>query len=80
IGKMRVRFDRQELELPAIILAELGDLLDWAYIDTDHSFELTWQELLICEKKVKRTGRIAGHDFCTGNKVKPIVYGVVEEV
>ncbi|MGO6693143.1 class I SAM-dependent methyltransferase [Rhizobium johnstonii] len=62
-------------------LAEFeDDFLDWAYIDTDHSFELTWQELLLCEKKVKRTGRIAGHDFCTGNTVKPIVYGVVEAV
>ncbi|RDJ13838.1 class I SAM-dependent methyltransferase [Rhizobium grahamii] len=62
-------------------LAEFeDDFLDWVYIDTDHSFELTWQELLLCERKVKRTGRIAGHDFCTGNTVKPIVYGVVEAV
>ncbi len=54
--------------------------IDWVYIDTDHSFELTWQELVLCDSKVNRTGRIAGHDFCTGNTVKPIVYGVVEAV
>ncbi len=54
--------------------------LDWVYIDTDHSFDLTWQELVLCDQKVKQEGRIMGHDFCAGNVVKPIVYGVVEAV
>ncbi|MFC5758725.1 class I SAM-dependent methyltransferase [Rhizobium sp. GCM10022189] len=53
---------------------------DWLYIDTDHSFALTWEELLLADRKVKQDGRIAGHDFCTGNTVKPVVYGVVEAV
>jgi predicted O-methyltransferase YrrM len=53
---------------------------DWVYIDTDHSFALTWHELLLANRKVKPDGRIAGHDFCTGNTVKPVVYGVVEAV
>jgi hypothetical protein len=54
--------------------------LDWVYLDTDHSYANTWNELLLCEAKVKRDGRICGHDFCTGNVIKPVVYGVVQAV
>jgi predicted O-methyltransferase YrrM len=53
---------------------------DWVYIDTDHSYENTWNELVLCDAKVKRDGRICGHDFCTGNVIKPVVYGVVQAV
>lgn len=53
---------------------------DWVYIDTNHSFGTTWKELQLCAKKVKENGRIAGHDFCTGNVVDPVPYGVVEAV
>jgi len=53
---------------------------DWVYVDTDHSYDTTWAELRICDAKVKRDGRIAGHDFCTGNVVTPVPYGVVEAV
>lgn len=56
------------------------DTFDWVYIDTDHSYANTWNELLLCDAKVKRDGRICGHDFCTGNVVKPVVYGVVQAV
>ena len=63
------------------MLSQFDDsTFDWVYIDTDHSFALTWQELLLADRKVKPDGRIAGHDFCTGNTVKPVVYGVVEAV
>lgn len=63
------------------ILKELPDnLFDWVYIDTNHGFRVTWEELNICEKKVKNDGMIAGHDFCTGNTVTPVPYGVVEAV
>ncbi len=51
---------------------------DWAYIDTDHSYKTTLAELEICASKVKPGGRIAGHDFCVGNIVDAVVYGVVE--
>lgn len=51
---------------------------DWVYIDTDHSYNTTAHELKICQRKVKVGGRIAGHDFCTGNVIKPVPYGVVE--
>lgn len=53
---------------------------DWVYIDTDHSYRTTWDELLLCNKKVKPDGLIAGHDFCTGNVVTPVPYGVIEAV
>ncbi|WP_183828494.1 class I SAM-dependent methyltransferase [Rhizobium sp. BK377] len=63
------------------MLSQFSDeTFDWIYIDTDHSFALTWDELLLANRKVKQDGRIAGHDFCTGNTVKPVVYGVVEAV
>jgi len=51
---------------------------DWVYIDTDHSYETTYKELILSSRKVKRGGQIAGHDFCTGNVVKPVPYGVIE--
>jgi hypothetical protein len=53
---------------------------DWVYIDTNHSYETTAQELEICDRVVQSNGRIAGHDFCVGNIVKPVVYGVVQAV
>ncbi len=53
---------------------------DWVYIDTNHSYETTLEELLICDTKVSGAGRIAGHDFCTGNVVDAVPYGVVEAV
>lgn len=60
-------------------LAEFPDgFFDWVYVDTNHSFKTTWEELRLCNDKVKREGRIAGHDFCTGNVVEPVPYGVVE--
>lgn len=51
---------------------------DWIYIDTDHTFRTTLAELRLADKKVRRNGRILGHDFCTGNVVKPVIYGVVQ--
>jgi hypothetical protein len=51
---------------------------DWVYIDTNHSYGTTFKELRICHSKVKPTGRISGHDFCTGNVVDPVPYGVIE--
>jgi hypothetical protein len=51
---------------------------DWIYIDTDHSFSTTYKELMMCASKVKSTGLIAGHDFCSGNAITPWPYGVIE--
>ena len=51
---------------------------DWVYIDTDHSYKTTAAELRICRQKVRAGGHIAGHDFCPGNVIAPVAYGVVE--
>jgi hypothetical protein len=60
-------------------LSEFSDeYLDWIYIDTDHSYLTTRDELLIASKKVKPGGYIAGHDFTSGNPVKAVPYGVIQ--
>jgi len=60
-------------------LSEFSDeYLDWVYIDTDHSYTTTRDELLLARKKVKPGGYIAGHDFTSGNPVKAVPYGVIE--
>lgn len=51
---------------------------DWVYIDTNHQFKTTYSELKGLRGKIKRGGFIAGHDFCTGNPVTPVLYGVVQ--
>lgn len=53
---------------------------DWIYLDTDHSYETTKEELEIFRKKVKRNGIISGHDFTKGNFDDWIRYGVLEAV
>ena len=53
---------------------------DWVYIDTDHSFSNTLQELELCSKKVKPEGIIAGHDFFIGNWITGYKYGTMEAV
>jgi hypothetical protein len=52
--------------------------LDWIYIDTNHSHDTTFAELRLGATKVKRNGLIAGHDFCVGNIIAPVIYGVIE--
>jgi hypothetical protein len=53
---------------------------DWIYIDTDHSYQTTKNELLLYKDKIKPGGIIAGHDFAKGNMVKQLRYGVIEAV
>jgi predicted O-methyltransferase YrrM len=53
---------------------------DWVYIDTDHSYETTKQELRAYAPKVKEEGVIAGHDYTLGNWVEGYRYGVIEAV
>ncbi|MCU0907419.1 MAG: class I SAM-dependent methyltransferase [Rhodobacteraceae bacterium] len=54
--------------------------LDVVYIDTDHSYATTRDELRLAAGLVAGGGRIAGHDYCPGNAVEPVVYGVVQAV
>jgi len=61
------------------VLKEMPDeYFDWVYLDTDHSYHLTSRELRYCAAKVKKNGRILGHDFTSGNVITPVPYGVIE--
>lgn len=53
---------------------------DWIYIDTDHSYKNTLQELQLYSVKVKTGGIIAGHDFVIGNWKGLVKYGVIDAV
>jgi hypothetical protein len=54
--------------------------LDWIYIDTNHQYLNTQNELRAYKPLMKRTGYIAGHDYTIGNFRNGIRYGVVEAV
>lgn len=56
------------------------DYFDWIYIDTDHSYQLTRDELLQYSSKIKEDGIITGHDYSMGNWVSAYRYGVIEAV
>lgn len=53
---------------------------DWVYLDTAHTYAITSKELEILKGKIKYDGIIAGHDYCMGNWVGALRYGVVEAV
>lgn len=53
---------------------------DWIYIDTDHGYRVTADELELSRNKVRRGGIIAGHDYITSNFNGGVRYGVVEAV
>ncbi|RVU41351.1 class I SAM-dependent methyltransferase [Rheinheimera riviphila] len=54
--------------------------LDWVYIDTDHSYLTTKQELLAYQHVIKPGGYICGHDYTMGNWAADYRYGVIEAV
>ncbi len=53
---------------------------DWIYIDTDHSFQTTLDELYAWAPKIKPGGVISGHDYVRGNWISTYRYGVIEAV
>jgi len=53
---------------------------DWVYIDTDHSYPTTRDELAVYESKMKPGGIIAGHDYVMGNWRGSLKFGVIEAV
>jgi predicted O-methyltransferase YrrM len=53
---------------------------DFIYIDTNHTYGTTIQELRLADRVVAPGGFIAGHDYTVGNVVGPMVYGVVQAV
>ncbi|WP_217643109.1 class I SAM-dependent methyltransferase [Algoriphagus ornithinivorans] len=56
------------------------DTFDWIYIDTNHSYATTKEELELWSNKVKPNGIIAGHDYIIGNWNGLVRYGVIEAV
>ncbi len=56
------------------------DYFDFVYIDTDHTYRTTAQELELVRSKMKKGGIIAGHDFSVGSWSTLARYGVVEAV
>lgn len=61
-----------------VIPTLIDSYFDFMYIDTVHDYDITLQELIACAPKVKNGGVLAGHDFCSGNVVAPVVYGVIQ--
>jgi Methyltransferase domain len=55
-------------------------MFDWVYLDAGHGYAGTVQELALCRRILKKDGRIAGHDFCTGNPYSALPYGVIQAV
>jgi hypothetical protein len=53
---------------------------DWLYIDTDHGYRVTADELRVGHRKVREGGYLCGHDYVTGNWRKGLRYGVIEAV
>ena len=53
---------------------------DWIYIDTNHSYATTREELVKYAPKVKHDGIIAGHDYTMGIWISLNRYGVIEAV
>ncbi len=62
------------------LAAHANASFDFIYIDTNHSYDTTIEELRLARRKVKPGGTIAGHDFCNGNIVNGVVYGVITAV
>ncbi|MBO6586803.1 MAG: class I SAM-dependent methyltransferase [Gracilimonas sp.] len=75
-GKVQIH---RKLSTEAAVDFEDG-YFDWIYIDTDHSYETTRDELNKYAPKVKKGGIIAGHDYVTGNWITTYRYGVIEAV
>ena len=57
-----------------------NEFFDWIYIDTDHSYETTLEELYLWQSKIKKDGFILGHDYVSGSFVEGHKYGVMEAV
>lgn len=84
-GKLRDEIETGQVQIHRNLSAKAAErfeseTFDWIYIDTDHSFETTWQELKKFSPSIKQNGIIAGHDYSMGNWVRGYRYGVIEAV
>ncbi|WP_236587547.1 class I SAM-dependent methyltransferase [Marivirga aurantiaca] len=69
------------LGLSVEVVSEFSDkYFDWVYIDTGHSYKVTYQELVAYRNKVKENGILAGHDFVRWSRDGFSRFGVMEAV
>jgi hypothetical protein len=64
----------------AVVTEFPNGYFDWIYIDTDHGYKVTHEELEAYREKIKSGGIIAGHDYIIGNWDGVVRYGVIEAV
>lgn len=63
------------------VVSQFNDVyFDWIYIDTDHSYGTTRDELNLYSSKLKKGGIIAGHDYDVGHWNSLVKFGVIEAV
>lgn len=63
------------------LVAQFKDgYFDWIYIDTDHSYGTTRDELNLYASKIKKGGIIAGHDYEVAHWNGLSKFGVIEAV
>lgn len=55
-----------------------GPMLDWVYIDADHSYGACYSDLVAWARLIKTGGAIFGHDYAEGGH--GIQYGVIPAV
>lgn len=84
-NKFSKNIENKEVEIHLGLSTEVvesfeDNYFDWIYIDTDHSYSTTIQELYAYKDKIKDSGFIAGHDYVMGNWNKRYKYGVIEAV
>lgn len=81
--KEQIENNKVEINLGLSTVVESSfdnEYFDWIYIDTDHSYATTIQELKLYAPKIKKGGIIAGHDYILGNWNGLVRYGVIEAV
>lgn len=83
------KFDKQRSEgqieinlgLSTVVVDQFEDsYFDWIYIDTDHTYQTTKDELERYAPKIKPGGIMAGHDYISVNPNSWARNGVVEAV
>jgi len=84
-SRFESEIEKEKVEVHRGLSTDVADhfpanYFDWIYIDTDHSYETTRDELQKYAPKVKSGGIIAGHDYMMANWKGAYRYGVVEAV
>lgn len=56
------------------------DYLDWVYVNSEPTYEMTTDVLELCRQKVKNGGIIAGNNYVTCDYIDMVRYGVIQAV